>query len=324
MNLQDESLPSGVSQTTRPVQTEPTGISRFQGLQTHGVTMYRVLAVCFSLLTASMAHAQTPVPSGSRLESVKSAQAIKVAYRNDAKPFSYMGANNEIAGFTIDVCKLVVKSIAQQLGLDDLKIEWVPVTVQTRFSAVASGQADMECGSSTVTLGRMKVVDFSSFVFVESTGVLVRRASNIQNFSDLSGKKIAVVSGTTNEQAIIRQTRQQNVDATVVRVLNRDEGVAAVEAGNVDGFASDKLLLVGANLKNPDALKMLPDDLSAEPYAITLPQGDWALRLAVNTGLAHIYRSGQIGEIFNKWFNQVGLQMGPVIRVMYAFGALQD
>ncbi len=286
--------------------------------------MIRVLFFCFAFLTASVAYAQAPVPSGSRLESVKSAQMIKVAYRTDARPFSYRSASNEVVGFTIDLCKLVVTSIARQLGLGDLKIEWVPVTVQTRFSAVASGQADMECGSSTVTLGRMKEVDFSSFVFVESTGVLVRRASDIQKFADMSGKKIAVVSGTTNEQAIVRQTKQQNVDATIVRVLNRDDGVAAVEAGNVDGFASDKLLLVGANLKNPDALKMLPDDLSAEPYAITLPRGDWALRLAVNTALAHIYRSGQIGTIFNSWFNQVGLKMGPVIRVMYAFGALQD
>jgi len=285
--------------------------------------MIRVAALfCLVFLTAATAHAQ--VAPGSRLESIKSAQAIKIAYRGDAKPFSYVNPNNEVAGFTIDVCKRVVKSIAQQLALGDLKIEWVPVTVQTRFAAVESGQADMECGSSTVTLGRMKQVDFSSFVFVESTGILVRRASNIQKFSEMSGKKIAVVSGTTNEQAIIRQTRQQNVDATVVRVLNRDKGVAAVEAGDVDGFASDKLLLVGANLKNPDALKMLPDDLSIEPYAIALPRGDWALRLAVNSALAHMYRSGEIAAVFKTWFDQVGLRIGPVMQVMYAFGALQD
>jgi ABC-type amino acid transport substrate-binding protein len=43
-------------------------------------------------------------------------------------------------------------SIARQLNVGELKINWVPVTIQTRFEAVAKGQADMECGSSTVTL----------------------------------------------------------------------------------------------------------------------------------------------------------------------------
>jgi glutamate/aspartate transport system substrate-binding protein len=287
--------------------------------------MMRVIVLlCFAFLTGAAAHAQTPVPPGSRLESIKDSKVIKIAHRDDAKPFSYVNGNSQAVGFTIDVCRLVVKSIAQQLGLDDLKIQWVPVTVQTRFSAVSGGKADMECGSSTVTLGRMKEVDFSSFVFVESTGMLVRKDSNIKSFADMAGKKIAVVSGTTNEQAIIRQTKQHDIDATIMAVKTRDEGVAALESGNADGFASDKLLLVGANMKNASELRMLPDDLSAEPYAIALPRGDWALRLAVNTALSRIYRSGEIAVIFKNWFSQVGLRLGPVLQVMYAFGALQE
>ena len=120
------------------------------------------------------------------------------------------------AGFSVDLCQLVTKSIAQQFGLQDLKIEWVPVTVQTRFSAVSGGKADLECGSSTVTLGRMKEVDFSNVIFVESTGVVVTRASNIHAFADMAGKKIAVVSGTTNERAVMDQNSQHNFNLTLV------------------------------------------------------------------------------------------------------------
>jgi hypothetical protein len=43
--------------------------------------------------------------------------------------------------------------IERQIGVSPLQVKWVPVTTQTRFSAIASGQADMECGASTVTLG---------------------------------------------------------------------------------------------------------------------------------------------------------------------------
>lgn len=312
---------SRIARQQPPLQDAPGTIN---GFWPRGEIMIRVIAICFAVLTAVVAHAQTPVPSGSRLESVKSTGAIKIAYRADAKPFSFVTDKKEVVGFTIEICKLAVKSISQQLGVGDLKIEWVPVTVQTRFSAVATGKADMECGSSTVTLGRMKDVDFSSFVFVESTGLMVRRADNIQHFSNMGGKKIAVVSGTTNEQAVIRQIKQQKVDATVVAVKSRDEGVAAVESGDADGFASDKLLLVGANMKHPEKLEMLPDDLSVEPYAIVLPRGDWAFRLAVNTALSQIFRSGQIVPVFRSWFDQVGLRMGPVMQTVYALGALQN
>ena len=285
--------------------------------------MFRLIAVFLTLLSVTAASAQTQVPSDSRLKTIANTKTIKLAYRTDARPFSFVNEKNEPVGFTIDLCKLVVISIERQLGVS-LKTEWVPVNVQTRFTTVASGKADMECGSSTVTLGRMKEVDFSNFIFVESTGMVVTRASNIRTFTDMAGKRIAVAAGTTNEQAIISQLKQQKIEATIVSVKDGSEAIAMLEDGKADGFASDKLLLVGAHMKNPQALVMLPDDLSVEPYAITLPRGDWALRLAVNTGLAEIYRSGQVVVIFKGWFDRIGMQMSPVLRIMYGLGSLSD
>jgi len=286
--------------------------------------MRRVIALFFVFFSAAVASAQIQTPSNSRLQVITKTKLIKIAYRADARPFSFLNDKGEPAGFSIDICKLVVSSLEHQLGLDSIKIEWVPVTLQTRFSAVASGKADMECGSSTVTLSRMKEVDFSNFIFLESTGIIVKKASNIRSFSDMTGKKIAVPLGTTNEQAIIAQLKQQKVEATLISVKDGSEGIAMLEAGDVDGFASDKLLLVGAHIKNPEALVMLPDDLSVEPYAIALPLGDWAFRLAVNTGLAQIFRTGQVLTVFQAWFDRIGLQMSPVLRVMYGLGALSD
>ena len=286
--------------------------------------MRRVIALFFVFFSAAVASAQIQTPSNSRLQVITKTKLIKIAYRADARPFSFLNDKGEPAGFSIDICKLVVSSLEHQLGLDSIKIEWVPVTLQTRFSAVASGKADMECGSSTVTLSRMKEVDFSNFIFLESTGIIVKKASNIRSFSDMTGKKIAVPLGTTNEQAIIAQLKQQKVEATLISVKDGSEGISMLEAGDVDGFASDKLLLVGAHIKNPEALVMLPDDLSVEPYAIALPLGDWAFRLAVNTGLAQIFRTGQVLTVFQAWFDRIGLQMSPVLRVMYGLGALSD
>jgi len=295
------------------------------GIVMHKFKLLAALCLAFFSVTAVFAQTQqTQLPSNSKLKTIANTKTVKIAYRTDARPFSFINDKNEPVGFTIDLCKLVVSSIEQQLGVSGLKIEWVPVNVQTRFSTVASGKADMECGASTVTLGRMKEVDFSNYIFVESTGMVVTRASNIRTFADMTGKKIAVAAGTTNEQAIIAQLKQQKMEATIISAKDGAEAVALLESGNADGFASDKLLLVGAHMKNPQALVMLPDDLSVEPYAIALPRGDWALRLAVNTGLAQIFRSGQVVAIFQAWFDRIGLQMSPVLRIMYGLGSLSD
>jgi glutamate/aspartate transport system substrate-binding protein len=281
-----------------------------------------VLAALFASGLGPAIAADTPVPADSRLKTIVAKKVIRIAFRADDRPFAFLNEAKEPLGYSIDLCTQVTKSIGQQFGVPDLKIEWVPVTVETRFSAVASGKADMECGSSTVTLGRMKEVDFSNLIFVESTGVLVAAASNIHSFAELAGKKIAVVAGTTNERVVNEQVKARNLNVTVVAVKDRDEAVAALEAGKVDGFASDKLLLAGAQIKHPEALAMLPDDLSIEQYAIVLPRGDWALRLAVNTGLAQIFRSGKTVDLFERWF--FGSRPGILLEALYALGRISD
>jgi glutamate/aspartate transport system substrate-binding protein len=187
---------------------------------------------------------------------------------------------------------------------------------------VAGNKADLECGSSTVTLARMKEVDFSILTFVESTGIMVSRTSNIRGLGDLGGKKIALVSGTSNERAVSNIVSQLSILVTLVPVKDRDEGVAALEAGKVDAFASDKLLLAGAKFQDADAFAILPDDLSIEQYAIVVPRGDWALRLAVNTGLAQIFRGGRTKALFERWF--FGARPGLLLEAVYTLGQIAD
>jgi ABC-type amino acid transport substrate-binding protein len=183
----------------------------------------------------------------------------------------------------------------------------------------------MECGSSTVTLERLKQVDFSSYIFVESTGLLTKIASSIRNLADLRDKRISVIGGTTNESAMHSQLNENKINATVVPFKTREEAFAALEDGKVDAFASDKLLLIGAAQKSrdPKALAMLPYDFSIEPYGIVLPRGDADFRLAVNAALARIYRSGEIKQIFAQWFGGLG-EPTDVVKIMYLLGAIPE
>src|SRR4029077_5339560 len=106
-------------------------------------------------------------------------------------------------------------------------------------------------------------VDFSSYIFMENTGLMVRVNSGIANFGDLKGKKIAVISGTTNEAALTKEIQRRQLQTTVIRVKDRREGMTALRSGAVDSFASDKLLLIGAPYADGAAYKMLPESLSS-------------------------------------------------------------
>jgi ABC-type amino acid transport substrate-binding protein len=183
----------------------------------------------------------------------------------------------------------------------------------------------MECGSTTVTLARMREVDFSSYIFADGTGVMTRTGLGIRSTSDLGGKRISVVGGTTNEAAVRAHLKERQIAATVVAFKTRDEAFAAMEDGKTEAFASDRLLLLGATekTKDPKALVMLPDELSFEPYGIVLPRGDAEFRLAVNSALAQIYRSGEIKEIFGRWFARLG-EPTVFTKAIYILGSIPE
>jgi len=287
--------------------------------------MWRTASAFIALVVAAAvpADSASAQATGGRLKTIASSKTIKIAHRSDAMPFSYV-ENKEVIGYTIDICKAVVASLEKQLKVQPLKVEWVPVTTQTRFDAVTSGKADLECGSSTVTLSRMKQVDFSNYVFVESTGLVVKSTDGSAKLQDISGKKVAVIAGTSNEKAMAAVNQKAQLNVTLVPVKDRDEAVMALDSGKADAFASDKLLLVGTQFKDMQSVRMLPDDLSVEPYAIALPRGDWELRLAVNTALAELYRSGEVLKIFNQWFGRIGLRPGLLLGSAYTLGALPE
>jgi ABC-type amino acid transport substrate-binding protein len=285
--------------------------------------MLRRSTVTLALLLAPLlGHAQALEGA---LKKIKSSKTVAVAYRSDAAPFSFVDDSKQPSGFSIDLCRRVVASIGQQLAVDGMQIQWVPVSVQDRMDAVEKRRADMECGSTSVTLGRSKRVNFSSYIFVDGTSMLMRASANIRQLVDLGGKKIGVIPGTTNEKALNDALKRQVITATVVPLASRDEGLAQLEGGQIDVFVSDRTLLLALapKAKDPRALSLSLDDLSFEPYAIVLPRGDDDLRLAVNTALAQIYRSGDIAAIFNRWFGAMG-KPGGMLQATYILGAIPE
>ena len=286
--------------------------------------MKRVLIglIAAGALIAGGASAQTPSPT---LAKIKAAKAINVAFSGDSLPFSFVGANNQPDGYSIDICKRVIAAIGRAVGEPNLKINWMVGTVTERLGMVASGKAELECANTTQTLTRLANVDFSNLIFVDGGGFLVKTDSPVNKLTDMAGKKIAVQKGTTTETRLRDTLQRRLVNATVVPVVEANEGTALLESGGVDAFAGDKIKLVGlaAQAKDPKKLALLAEDLSFEPYGLAIPRNDSGYRLEINRALTQIYMGGEIEQIFAQWLGKLGRPSG-LLAAMYLLNSIPD
>ncbi|MEO8303911.1 MAG: amino acid ABC transporter substrate-binding protein [Betaproteobacteria bacterium] len=270
-----------------------------------------------------------PVPAASAapttLDKIKETKSIAFGYRDGAAPFSFKDREGRVRGYSVELCVRVAAAIQKQLSLSELKVEWVPTEASTRLDAVTSGKVDVDCGTTTITLSRMETVDFSLPIFVDGGGVLVRAKKKTVRLADLKGKRIAVIAGTTTEQALVRTLNTVGAPAVLVPVANGTEGMALLDRGQVDGYASDRIVLANLKLRapNPNALAFATGDLSYEPYGLALRREDPDFRLAVNRALANLYRTGDIDGIFQRWLGALG-RPGTLLHAMFYLNTLPE
>jgi glutamate/aspartate transport system substrate-binding protein len=260
------------------------------------------------LLAAGAALAQsedTPLELTGTLAKVRAASAITIAYRESSVPFSYLSARNEPIGYSIELCRKLAEAIGEAVGRE-LALKWLAVTSETRIEAIASGRADLECGSTTNNLERQKQVAFSPIIFVAGTKLLVKRGSPIRSYRNLAGKTVVVTAGTTNEKAMQEIARRFNIDFKIIKQKDHSQSYAQVESGKADAFATDDVLLYGllAQHKSQKQYQVVGEFLSYDPYGIMFRKDDAQLAELVRRAFHDLAEDGEIERQYKRWFLQ--------------------
>jgi glutamate/aspartate transport system substrate-binding protein len=259
------------------------------------------------------------------LKKIKTTNTITLGYREASRPFSFVGNDGKPAGYSVDLCTSVATAVGKELALPNLQVKWVKVSVADRVEAVTRGTIDLECGSTTASLSRQAHVDFSVLIFIDGGSLLVTDASQIRGVASLGGKRVAIIPGTTTETSLAEALKKQGVSTTVVPVKDHDAGVAALDGGTADAYASDRVILIGIGRtsKSPEKLSLIDEYFSYEPYGLMLRRNDAAFRLSVNRALARLYRSGDVVPIVAKWFEGMGAP-GRLLAAMYFLNGLPE
>jgi glutamate/aspartate transport system substrate-binding protein len=258
-----------------------------------------------------------------RLKHINATRMVRIGYRENAIPFSYLGAHARPVGYTMDICNAIVATIAEEIDEPSLAVEYVRVTAQDRIERVASGAVDLECGSTTNTAERRRQVAFSPTIFVTGTRLAVTRASSVRSANDLRGRTVIVVRGTTNEAAMREIDRLRALSIKFIGADGYGDALAMLERGDGDALAADEVLLRGllAETGKSGNVRIVGEMLSFERYGVVYPKDDAPLADAVERTLRALAESREIVWIYNRWLlsplpsgQRIGLPMNDQLR----------
>ncbi|MGG2398188.1 glutamate/aspartate ABC transporter substrate-binding protein [Pseudomonas sp. SH1-B] len=268
-------------------------------------TFHRVLSVAIAaavLSTPALAEELTGT-----LKKIKDTGSITLGHRDSSIPFSYFGDNSrKPIGYSHDLQLKVVEALKQELGLPDLKVRYNLVTSQTRIPLVQNGTVDLECGSTTNNVERQQQVDFSVGIFEVGTRLLARNSSGIKDFDDLKGKNVVTTAGTTSERLIKSMNAEKQMGMNVISAKDHGESFLMLESNRAVAFMMDDALLAGemAKAKKPDDWSVVGTPQSFEIYGCMLRKGDEGFKKVVDKAISDTFASGEINDIYNKWFQQ--------------------
>jgi len=287
--------------------------------------MSRLLMICLIALgLSSIAGAQELTGT---LKRIADSGEIRIGYVPDAPPMSFLDTNGKPAGYSISLCRFITNAVKTVVGRDELKVTYVPlIAPEERLAAVEDGTVDIECAASTVTLSRRERVDFTLMTFITGGAVLSTTEKPINSVAETSGKTVAVIKGTTTHTALREFISSNEFKITLRIIATHDEGMELLDAGKVDGYASDRAMLVGQVFRSADRSKyaITRDVFSFEPYALMLHRGDTDFRLVADRALANLYGNARIRRLYHDWFGRYGEPMTPILEALFEFQAVGE
>ncbi len=277
-------------------------------LVTPGFSAATLLLAAF-LSAANPAAAQADKDPGPTLGRIAEERVINLGHREAATPFSYVIPSPEVigsdtsAGYSWDICLKIVDALEKRVGQ---KIEVRPVTMpaNTRIMMVKVGIADIECGSTTNTVARQKLVAFSNTFYIADVRIMVRKDKGIRSLGDLNGRRVVTTLGTTADRLIKQQAFARNLSIDYVIGRNYAESMALMNAGRADAFVGDDAIIAAERAGSPlkDKLAFLDETLSTEPYGLMLPRDDPQFKKFVDEVLVDLMKSGELARLYDKWF----------------------
>jgi general L-amino acid transport system substrate-binding protein len=212
--------------------------------------------------------------SAATLDDVKARGELLCGSNTGLTGFGAPDASGNWSGFDVDLCRAVAAAV---LG-DPTKVRFVPLTGETRFTALAAGEVDLLSRNSTWTFSRDTELafDFVAVNYYDGQGFMVKKDLGVASAKELDGATVCVQTGTTTELNLADFFKSNNITYTPVNVADDTEGARQYLAGACDTYTTDASGLAAsrATMADADNHIILPEIISKEPLGPVVRHGD--------------------------------------------------
>jgi len=238
---------------------------------------------------------QKVVSVDSDLDAIVKHGLLKVGIKKHAPPFSELNSDGKYVGFDIEIAKALASFL-------EVPLELVPIESKDRIPFLQNGSVDVVVATMTITRLREEEVDFSIPYFQDGQALLGLKATELDGYRGLKGKKVGVVEGTTSQSNM----NQVQPNCEVVPYKSADVALSDLLEGKIAAFTSDAMMLVGLTLegKYKDQLEIKGDKFTVEPYGVALRQNQSKLRDAVNEAIMDFWKTGSWSHRFERYFGK--------------------
>lgn len=215
------------------------------------------------------------------------ANTFSYAVSGEFRPFSFVKNDGELAGFDVEVGKL----IAIELGK-------TPKPIKYKFAGIIEGlkssRFDAAVASHTITPERAKFVDFSTPYYYSGPHVFSREK---QDKVDLKNAEVAVSKGSTYQNSAKEFTSNIKIYDSDITALE------ALDKGRHQAVITD--LITGTMaIKNGLEGVMINQSLGASEQGIAVDNENDELLKKINEALNNLRKSGKLKQLSMKYFSR--------------------
>lgn len=222
------------------------------------------------------------------LTRIRNARQISFAMEGTYPPFNFYNDKNELVGFDVDVAREVGKRLGVKVKL--VATEWSNI-----IQGLRSGAYDGILGSMAVTEERKKLVAFSVPYYYSGSQLMVRKDASFKYPTDLKGRTIGVVGGTTYENDA------KMLEAGRIRLYKDDyQCLRELHMGILDGIITDTVLGLYQMTIGKFDIKCLGVPLRREKIAVAFRKEDDNLLKKVNKILEAMSKDDTLNNLIKK------------------------
>ena len=239
-----------------------------------------------------------PQPAAAdKLDDVIASGKLRCSVTLDFPPIGFRDADNEPAGFDVDYCF----DLARSLGVE---AEVVETPWADRIPSLISNRADVSIAAASDTLERAQTVGFSIPYMIYVYQVAVQEGSDIEVFDDLKGRTVGTVVSTTNEEFFLATFNEWNdPKGGHVSLQTEADMFLALSQGKVDAIVSGNTAV--ANIvksgKYPNVAMGPEAPFPVDVTGIMTRREEYGLLRYLDLFVNRQVRSGRYQELYDKW-----------------------